>query len=179
MQKLHIVVASLNPVKIEASRLAFSQMFPNCEIEMEGISVPSEVSDQPMTEKETLEGAKNRCLNAQKVKLKADFWIGLEGGIEKEAGEMSAFAWMYVKSKDGKESKSRTSSFYLPPKITELIDQGIELGVADDMVFKKTNSKQKGGSVGILTNGVVDRTSYYTQAVILALIPYVHAELYV
>jgi inosine/xanthosine triphosphatase len=31
----------------------------------------------------------------------------------------------------------------LPPKIVELLQQGMELGDADDIVFGQTNSKQK------------------------------------
>ena len=50
--------------------------------------------------------------------------------------------------------------------------QGIELGHADDQVFGRSNSKQQNGSVGLLTGDVVDRTAYYVQAVILALIPF-------
>jgi hypothetical protein len=35
-----------------------------------------------------------------------------------------------------------------------------------------TNSKQKGGTVGKLTNGLVDRTEYYRHAMLMALIPF-------
>lgn len=51
--------------------------------------------------------------------------------------------------------------------------QGIELGHANDQVFAEHNSKQKGGALGSLTNGLLGRTEYYVQAVILALVPHV------
>ena len=74
--------------------------------------------------------------------------------------------------------KGRSGTFFLPPKIAELIRQGKELGEADDIVFERTNSKQENGAVGILTDGVVDRTKYYTEAVVLALIPFKNERLY-
>ena len=46
-----------NPGKIEGARQAFEKYFDN--VEMEGISVSSEVSDQPLNE-EIIKGAKNR-----------------------------------------------------------------------------------------------------------------------
>ncbi|MEA2092741.1 MAG: DUF84 family protein, partial [Patescibacteria group bacterium] len=55
---------------------------------------------------------------------------------------------------------------------------GKELGEADDIVFQRNNSKQENGAVGILTGDVVDRTKCYTEAVILALIPFKNVNLY-
>lgn len=42
----------------------------------------------------------------------ADYWVGLEGSIEKIDG-LEAFAWAVIKSKD-KFSKARTASFPFP-----------------------------------------------------------------
>jgi non-canonical (house-cleaning) NTP pyrophosphatase len=91
---------------------------------------------------------------------------------------MEAFAWIVIKSHEGKLGKARTGVFILPSKIVSLISEGKELGEADDIVFGKTNSKQGSGSVGILTNDVTTRSSYYSEAIILALIPFKNPELY-
>jgi len=58
------------------------------------------------------------------------------------------------------------------------LKQGEETGIATDLVFKTKNSKQKEGSVGILTNGTIDRTKYYEDSVVLALIPFKNSDLY-
>ena len=50
---------------------------------------------------------------------------------------------------------------------------------ADDIVFKRNNSKEKNGAVGILTNNLIDRTKYYEEAVVLSLIPFIKNELFV
>jgi non-canonical (house-cleaning) NTP pyrophosphatase len=54
----------------------------------------------------------------------------------------------------------------------------MELGHADDLVFQAQNSKQQGGSVGLLTHGLITREAYYQQAMVLALIPFLNESLY-
>ena len=67
-----IIVASTNPVKIEAVQIGFAQMFPTESFDVQGVSVPSEVSAQPMTSNETLTGALNRAHNVSKLVPEAD-----------------------------------------------------------------------------------------------------------
>lgn len=168
---IKVVIASGNPVKINAVKIGFSQMFGDVQFEFEGIEVPSEVQDQPMDNSTTLAGAVNRAKNAEAAKQQAQYWVGIEGGIEKTDGEMEAFAWVVIRSKKG-IGKAKTGTFLLPREIIQLIEEGKELGEADDIVFGHTNSKQKNGAVGILTDNAVDRTTLYAQAVMLALIPF-------
>jgi len=175
---MKIIVASKNPIKINAALSGFNLMFPNVAFETEGISVSSNVSDQPMTDTETFAGAMNRVNNAASQITDADYWVGIEGGIEQKESEMEAFAWVVIKSKDGKFGKGRTGTFFLPPKIVDLIKEGKELGEADDIVFGRSNSKQSNGAVGLLTGDVKDRTSYYVDAVVFACIPFKNKELF-
>lgn len=173
-----IVVASTNPVKINATKEAFDLMFPEEEHNYKGVSVPSEVSDQPMSDEETLKGAINRARNARETVTNGDYWIGIEGGVTKSKHGLEAFAWIAIYDRDERIGVAKTSTFILPNKIAELVHGGMELGLADDKVFGNENSKQKNGTVGALTNNVVDRTKYYVQAAILALIPFKNPELY-
>lgn len=177
MERIKVVVASKNPVKLNCSLSGFQKVFSECQISTEGVSVPSDVADQPMTDAETLQGARNRAFNAQRTQPDADFWIGIEGGIDQDEQAMEAFAWVYIIDKT-RQGKARTASFILPHQIKELVNQGIELGHADDQVFKRENSKQSNGAVGILTHDLIDRAAYYEPAVILALIPFVNKALY-
>lgn len=172
-----VIVASKNPVKIEACVQGFQQVFPQDAFDFQGINVSSDVSAQPMTTRETYQGAYNRALAAKQVTPTAHFWVGIEGGVDFLKENLEVFAWIVVFSSDN-QGVAKTSSFILPPKVSELVKNGLELGVADDMVFRQNNSKTKGGSVGILTNGLINRTMYYTQAVMLALIPFINKSLY-
>ena len=139
-----IVVASKNPVKLNAALLGFRKMFPAEEFEVESTVVLSNVNNQPMGDSETFQGALNRTENASKETL-ADFWVGIEGGVEEKESGMEVFAWIVIKSKDGKYGKGRTGTFFLPKQIVELIKQGKELAEADDAVFKRNNSKSANG----------------------------------
>lgn len=173
-----VYIGSRNPVKIECTRLAFEQVFgSNPTFTFVGKSSFSGVSDQPMTNHETLLGAKNRAEKLKKEYPDGNYYVGIEGGIQKVANQMEAFAWVVIMN-EHQVGKSQTSTFQLPPKIVTLIDEGVELGHADDIVFNRQNSKQGNGAVGLLTDNIIDRIEYYRHAVILALIPFINRELY-
>lgn len=172
-----IVVASKNPVKINATKEAFEKVFPKEKFIVIGSIVPSGVSDQPMSDEETLLGAKNRAQGARKKRVKADYWVGLEGGIDTFGGDLVTFAWGVILDRV-RSGEAKSASMLLPKKVVELIHQGKELGDADDIVFNRKNSKQENGTVGILTNDAITRTDLYRDTVILALIPFLNPTLY-
>ncbi|KAK4184169.1 inosine triphosphate pyrophosphatase-like protein [Podospora australis] len=176
---IKIIVASHNPVKIAAALEGFQRMFPDkaATYKASGVSVPSGVPDQPLSDEETLQGALNRVHNAREVDPDADFYVGLEGGIHPDGEDLQSFAWIVVMGKDRRMGRARTATYYLAKETSKLIHEGMELGHADDLIFGRTNSKQHSGSVGILTDDVVTRTSYYVQAVILALVPFKNTNL--
>ncbi len=171
-----VVVASTNPVKLQAAREGFARMFPGDNVTVEGVSSVSGVSDQPTSNAETLQGALNRARHAAQLAPSADFWVGIEGGIEDQDGDMQVFAWVVVLSHQ-RTGRGKTGTFYLPREIAELVRQGKELGDADDIVFGRSNSKQNNGAIGILTGDALDRTAYYVHAVIMALVPFKNPHL--
>ena len=66
------------------------------------------------------------------------------------------------------------SLWQLPPAMARLVlEEGLELGDADDRVMGTLNSKQKGGTVGALTGGLITRAGYYEHAFVLAAMPFV------
>jgi inosine/xanthosine triphosphatase len=173
---IKIVVASMNPVKMDAVREGLS-FFLNEKFELTGVSVESEVPDQPMSDAETMLGAANRLRNARIQLPEHDFYVGIEGGVEDSVSGLMAFAWIVISNGD-KTGKARTASFFLPPEVAKLVHQGMELGDADDVVFKKNNSKQQNGAVGLLTKDAITRKSLYLPAVQMAFIPFLNPELY-
>jgi inosine/xanthosine triphosphatase len=173
---IRILVASQNPVKIEAVKDGLKPLL-NDEIEITGVSIPSGVSDQPMSEAETLKGASNRVMKSINLHSGYDYYVGLEGGVEDTTTGLMAFAWMVI-SNGERIGKARTASFFLPPKVAELVHGGMELGHADDVVFAKSNSKQQNGAIGLLTNDVITRKSLYEPAVQMAFIPFLNPDLY-
>ena len=175
MQK--IIVASKNPVKISAVLNAFRRVFPQEHFIIEGVDVPSDVSDQPMDDHATRPGARNRAEAARRSGRDADYWAGLEGGVDQLEGTWVAYAWIVVLS-GASEGWARTGIFSLPTKVAQLVQEGMELGEADDVVFGTKNSKHAGGAVGLLTADALTRTELYEEGVILALIPIKNCQLY-
>jgi inosine/xanthosine triphosphatase len=169
-----IVVASRNPAKLIAVKEAFSRQFPDATLDLISVDVDSGVSDQPVSDEETRRGAINRATAAKQAHANAEFWVGLEGGIEAVDDQLMAFAWMAVLGSNGTLGAARTVTLPLPPAVKMLVDGGLELGEANDRVFSTINSKQKGGAFGLLTNGLYTREGVYAQALIIALVPFVN-----
>ena len=171
---MRVVVASRNPVKIGAAREAFAALFPGRTLDVTGIEVDSGVGDQPDSDAKTRQGARARALQAFDAEPAADFWVGLEGGVDVFDGQLMAFAWIAVKGRRGDIGEARSTTLPLPPSVKELVDAGLELGEANDRVFATANSKQGGGAYGLLTDGRYTREGIYAQTLIIALTPFVN-----
>ena len=94
-----VIVGSTNPVKLTAVQTGFGAMFPQERFNFRGIDVPSGVSAQPQSDAETLQGAKQRAANAREQVPGADFWVGIEGGVDVLPGNsetLLAFARVVV-----------------------------------------------------------------------------------
>lgn len=172
-----VYVASSNPVKQKAAEEGFGMMFPKESFEIRSFNPNAPVSHQPMTDEETLEGATLRAMLIRDLAPDGDYWVGIEGGVVNRPIGMGTFAWVVVLSRE-QSGQGRSGEFYLPEKVAELVRQGVELGKADDIVFSRNNSKQDNGAIGILTDDVIDRKRLYVPAVVFALIPFKHPELY-
>ena len=169
MEKIYI--GSSNPVKIECTRKAFSLVFPETTFDFIGLPVDTGVNHQPFGEDETLQGAMNRARRVRLENPDAAYWAGIEGGLEKIGEKLYAFAWVVIMN-NITTGKARTATFEIPGPLKDLIDQGYELGHADDKIFRRSNSKHHDGTVGKLTGGIIDRVEYYKHAMVLALIPF-------
>jgi len=168
-----VIIASLNPAKINAVKSAFQAVFSGQDFEFIGIHVASEVAEQPMSEKETHLGATNRVKNAKIARPDNDFYVGLEAGIEGQ----TTFAWLVIESAT-QRGESRSASLMLPPIVMEKIHAHCELGDVLDEIFATHNIKQKGGAISLLTQNLLTRSDVYHQSLILALIPFIHEDFF-
>jgi len=178
---LTIIVGSTNPVKINAAKQAIGQYSPDVQINCRGMHAPSLVADQPMTESATKLGAINRVkfcqANAKKVDQPADFYVAMEGGVELFENGPATFAYMAIIHND-RLSVGRSANLPLPQTIFNALQAGEELGQVMDRLFNTRNVKQQGGAIGLLTQGLASRESIYTQALVLAMAPFINAELF-
>lgn len=175
---MKIIVASTNPVKINAVKAACEAMFTDVNFTVEGQNPHLDLPDQPFGSKETRNAALARAKAVQVSHPDADMWFAIEGGVEMTNQQMDCAAWIVVTDKHGHWGDARTATFPLPQSVADLILSGVEMGLANDQIFGLTNSKQNLGMTGIVTHGVIDRTQYYTHAAILALVPFKNKDIY-
>ena len=184
---LRVAVGSKNPVKVAAVRQAFFRAFPDRPLVCVGHDVPSGVPDQPWGRDETQSGARQRACGALRAETGADYAVGIEGGVVDVFDGLRSVAYVAIRRRDMLPSPTslsveHTASFLLPPRVERLVrgqEPGhgkLELGAACDLVFNETNSKQQGGTVGAVTRGLLDRTTYYEHAVVCALAPFLHDD---
>ena len=174
---MKIAVGSENPVKIEAVRTAFLAVWPDGEWEVAGVAAASGVSDQPMSDEECIAGAKNRARLARAAS-NADYGVGLEGGLHRIGDVFFDCGWIVVCDREGREGIGSTAKVPTPPRIVAMIQEGMELGTANDIVFGVTNSKQSDGHFGLMTKGIITRAIGYRDGVIMALARFIHPELF-
>ncbi len=170
-----IAVGSVNPVKITAVQHAVASIWPGATLR--GVGVPSGVSRMPMSNEETLQGARNRA-QAALIALDADLGVGLEGGVCEEATGLLLMAWVVVVDGNGRAGAGNSARIPLPPVIARRVSEGEELGSLLDRMLHTENINQKEGVMGILTAGLVPRGAALSTAVAFALAPFLVPELY-
>lgn len=191
---MKVVVGSKNPVKVGAVESAFKRYWPECEVV--GIDIASGVSAQPMSELETINGARQRAYAVLEHDSSADYGVGIEGGVCEinpqsanwrgvRAGKGRVFecAWACVVGKSRKSEKQEYLEglggglyFELPQQIALRIKKGEELGPIMDELTGSANVKQGQGAIGILSKGELDRKGGYVQIVLSAMIRHVSPE---
>ncbi|REF34943.1 inosine/xanthosine triphosphatase [Thermasporomyces composti] len=177
-----VVIASTNPVKRRATLEAVRVTLGHDDVDAITVDVNPGVPAQPVGDEETLRGARNRAEAARLAHPNADLWVGIEGGVLERNGGLECFAWIVVLGHGEqpghlRKGESRTATFVLPTPIADLVRAGVELGEATDRVLGCSGSKQRTGTVGPLTGGVIDRVAYYAHAAVLALVPFRNAHL--
>ncbi|MDD5110678.1 MAG: inosine/xanthosine triphosphatase [Patescibacteria group bacterium] len=174
---MKVVVGSKNPVKIEAVRLAFQTVWPKTNWNVSGIDVASGVSHQPMSSDEAIRGAENRARNAM-AQADADYGVGMEGGFQRVGEHGFSMGWTVVADRRGNTGIGASLHTLMPPQMVGMLESGMELGAVDDKMFGRTNSKQGEGFIGLMTNGLITRTTAYRDGVIAALSRFLHLELF-
>jgi inosine/xanthosine triphosphatase len=175
--KTEFAVGSENPVKIGAVSQAVREFWPGARVV--GTGVQSAVSAQPRGDRQIFLGARHRAAEALKHVAAAQYGVGLEGGVADDRDGMWVYAWIVVSDRRGSVGKGRTGQFLLPEGVARLIrEEGLEMGDADDRFFGRSNSKQQEGAIGLLTDRKLTRQDFYHQAVVFALLPFIHPEYY-
>ena len=172
---MKISVGSKNPVKITAVENAVKKIWAG--VEIIGIEVNSGVNNQPKSNEEAIQGAANRAkLSLQQTG--ADIGMGLEGCVYDSEFGMFLSGWVVAINKNGEIGIGGGGGLLLPEKIASEIRNGKELGPVMDKFIGDHNTKQKQGTVGVLTNNLVSRTDAFEKSVIFALARFINPHYY-
>ena len=176
---IKVLVGSRNPVKIGAVHEAFACYFDAANVV--GFEVDSGVGRQPVGEA-TFAGAQNRAMALAQLNSEnahgADFVLGLEGGIVEMFGRWFAFGVVCILDSRARRGFGASPLFELPDEITGELLAGAELGDVIDRISGERHTKRKGGAIGYLTRGQVDRKSLYVQGIMVALVPFLNERLF-
>lgn len=171
---MKVLIATKNPGKIQGAKTAFENFFDK--VEIEGISAPSDVPEQPLNE-EIYQGARNRVNNliaiAKERGVKADYFVAIESGITNKLGKWMITNIAVVKDKFGYESVGTSASFPVPNKyVNEIIEN--TLATVMDNIFNESDLRSSTGGVGLLTHEKITRIDLNTQAFTMALTQFVN-----
>lgn len=165
------VIATNNEIKVEGARRALSHYYNN--VEVAGINVPSEVSEQPINE-EIYAGAKNRIKNLKKYcsqnNVDADLYFAIESGISNQLGEWQVVSISIIENNLGISSVSASASFPIPERY---INKIVEKGVNSVMHEVFGNNINKNG-IEFLTDGIFNRMNLIEETFIMGLIKIIH-----
>lgn len=176
---MKILMGTKNPGKIEGAKQAFERYFND--VEIDGIPVNSNVSDQPFNE-EILQGAKNRVRNLKKYALEnnivADYYVATEAGIFDTLGEIIDINAAVVEDANGLQSIGMSQGFQIPNKYIDEIRE-TELGKVMNRIFSSQNDLGKGkGGISILTKDEISRIDLTRNACIMSLIKFINGDIW-
>lgn len=155
---MNIAIASKNPLKIEGIEQAFSEFFPEEEINLFPYEVNSNVRRQPI-ESEIYNGAKFRLKNLKNIlEEDVDFMVSCEAGLITLNGLWFNQHVILIQKYDGTQSVGISGGFMIPQdKITDVINADLKVAF--------------GSKAGIsrLSNGLTSRCDLIKQGTVLAL----------
>ena len=178
---MKIIVGSKNPAKLDAVREIIAHYPILHGAEIDGVAAASGVSEQPITQEETVLGAMNRARAAWNEGVR--YSIGLESGLTPvpytKSGYMDFTACAIF---DGETIHlGFSAAFEYPVAFTKRIfENGEDVNSASKALGFTSDPKigYAEGMVGILTKNRLNRKSQAGQAVTMALIHLENPEWY-
>ena len=174
---MKVLIATKNPGKIEGAKRALEHYFEN--IEILGIPVNSNVSEQPVNE-EIYKGVKNRVKNlksyAKENDIEADLFLAIESGINNLLGPWLITNIAVIENNNGLESYGTSPSFPVPDDLVSDIISS-DLSQVMNKVFTQDNERHnRGGGIQLLTHDKISRIDLTESAFIMALTKYINED---
>ena len=159
-----ILIGTHNRAKTKAVQTISSIYYPDASFE--NIEVASLVSDQPMSQEETRQGAINRAKQLMED-TDALFGIGLEGGVHEIEGQLYICNWGALVTNEGDVFTATGAGVPLPQEIADQLRAGAELGPVMDVYTNKNDIRHDEGAIGVFSNGLVNRSAMFEHIMLL------------
>jgi inosine/xanthosine triphosphatase len=190
-QIIRVAIGSLRPPKVEAARMVMTKVMGFLGYRPESISyiareVESGVSSMPLSVHEIRRGACNRAMEARRLveaeSGPVDFAIGLEGGFfilsaeDKEHIHLQTWAFVHH---NGAGYYGSSMSMPVPMAVArEVLENKKELGEVIDLFANREKVRDQDGAFGVFSLGLLTRQQALELALLGALAPFYHKNLY-
>jgi len=177
LRPLKVAVGSTNTVKIDAVRNVFTQAFGL--VEIVSVDPPPDLEKQPMEER-VVQGAIKRAKTALE-NAGADYGVGVEAGLFRNRilDKYLDIQYCAVVDASGKMTVGQGPGFEYPPQVIKAVFEGKTVGETMSKITGIEKIGHKMGSIGYLSDGMIDRTSLTELSVLMALVPRIRNELYI
>jgi inosine/xanthosine triphosphatase len=146
---------------------------------IESTEAPSGIRDTPMSVEESMRGAEHRARHVFRQDPHEELYaVGVEGGLFTEHRRLFLQSWACVFNGE-RTSFGASGCVELPSRLAEeVIERNVELGIAIDRFARATDVRSNQGTFGIVTNDMVTREDSFTEAVLLAFMPFFNKNIY-
>jgi inosine/xanthosine triphosphatase len=160
-------LGSLNKVKLAAVKEVLQ------DFEVIGMDVDSKVGAQPLSDAQTILGAKNRALMLPEDGLR----IGLEAGVQFHDDVLFLVNWGVLIDQERHFYYAGGTRIPLPDFVrVKLIDEGQELAAVMEDYLQVNDVRSKEGAIGYFTNSLVKRKDIFVHIVKLLYGQYLRRE---
>jgi inosine/xanthosine triphosphatase len=168
---MQIMLASTNRAKLAATHAVAHRIFTAPVVQT--VTVAVDVPHQPIGDDETQAGAITRARAAAAVDH-AHLGVGLEGGLRQTRAGWALCSWAAVADARGRLGVGGGGIVVLPSQVVARVLAGEELGPVMDELAQAADTRHGLGASGILTGGLLHRQHIFEDALICALVPWLH-----
>lgn len=170
---MKIGIGTNNPAKTSAVKRLCHIHFQDAFISE--YKAQSLVSEQPLSDEETILGAKNRAAHVLELS-DVQLAFGLEGGVKDLNGQMYICNWGALALRDGTFFVAGGAQIPLPEEVANSIREGFELGPIMDAYTKRVGISHSEGAVGVFTNGLLNRQKMFEHIVTMLIGQYKRSQ---
>lgn len=173
---MRIAVGSQSTYKYEAVVDACSLFW--CDgMDIVAVGVDSNVPAQPMSDRESIAGARNRALGAL-AECGASIGVGIENGLTQVEGMWFATTWVVVIDDHGREGIASTLLRPVPGAVMDLVHNGDELSDAVQDAIPHHLRSNRSGLIGAITGGRIGRHEVLRDGIVVALSMLLQRDIY-